>query len=149
MFPLLFKYKTPPVATGEVLMLVFQLLDLFPAELRISEMTVTGGLGVDRLAQIQLLQDVPHLKAEVFADDRQQFFIALHTGAESIHAQRDRLALADGIRHLYLTALCKAIGNDVLCDVPAIIRSAAVDLGRILGREATATDPSHSAICIT
>src|SRR5699024_9292153 len=89
------------------------------------------------------------LKAEVFADDRQQFFIALHTGAESIHAQRDRLALADGIRHLYLTALCKAIGNDVLCDVPAIIRSAAIDLGRILGREATAADPSHSAICIT
>lgn len=65
---------------------IIQLFDLLPGELRITKVSVTRCLGIDRFAQIELFQNIPHFKAEVALDDLKQLFIALHASAKSVHA---------------------------------------------------------------
>ena len=45
--------------------LEFQFFDFFPAELRITEMSVAGCLGIDRFAQIKFLQDIADFEIKV------------------------------------------------------------------------------------
>ena len=67
--------------------LEFQFFDFFPAELRITEMSVAGCLGIDRFAQIQFLQDIADFEIKVAANDFQQLFIAFYAGTERIDTQ--------------------------------------------------------------
>ena len=127
---------------------IIQLFDFLPGELGIAEVSVTRRLGIDRLAQIEFFQDVAYLEVEIVSDDLQQLLIALHSGAECIYAQGDRIALADGISNLHLTAFSQPVGHDVLRDITAIVCGAAVYFGRVLGREAAAADAAHAAISI-
>lgn len=77
----------------------------FPGKLplRLSEMPVNGSKRVDRLPQIQRLDDPSRSQVIAFPDDLAQIAVGNFSGAVSINRNRGRFCHADGIGKLHLT----------------------------------------------
>lgn len=88
--------------------LIFDLLRHLPGEALATEMTKAAGSLVDRLAQLQFVDDLARSQVEVVLYYFQQFLVALRARAVREDGQRDRLGDADRIRDLEQTSLAQA-----------------------------------------
>src|SRR6185369_1041026 len=66
----------------------------------LAEMTVIGGLRINRPEQIELLDDVGRFETEHLTDGLLDDFIGDFAGAESVDADADRFRVTDGIGEL-------------------------------------------------
>jgi hypothetical protein len=71
----------------------FDFVGLFPGDfgIALAEVTVVGGLRIDRAQQVELLDDVGGLEAEDFADGGFDLFVGNLAGAEGVDANGDGL----------------------------------------------------------
>lgn len=89
--------------------LELQSLGLLPAEVLVgTKMTVLGGLEVDGLGQVELLDDDTGPQVEVVTDDLDELIRALGRGAVSVDVDRQGLSDTNGIRELYEGAASEA-----------------------------------------
>jgi len=77
--------------------LYVQLLGLLPGKLVTSKMTVAAGLGVNRLFQVQILDDLARSKIEVFLDNLEQLSLGLGGRAVREDGDRERMCDSDSV----------------------------------------------------
>jgi hypothetical protein len=141
-------------ARGELLRCLLQRLSLvseFPSNLWIvdlAEVTVVGGLGVDRAEEVELLDDVGRLEGEDLQDGVEDLVVADRAGAEGVDVDAHRLWMADGVGELNFAAGGEAGGHDVLRNPAAHVGGAAVHFGRVFAREGTTAVTAHAAVAI-
>ena len=100
-------------------------------------MTVAGGLGVDGLEEVQLLDDDTGAEVEVLLDDGENLLIGLGTSAVGIDEDRGGLGNTDGVRELNEGTAGEAGSDDGLGDPASSVGSRAIDLGPVLARESS------------
>lgn len=102
-------------------------------------MTVCGKRGIDRAAQIEIIDDRRGTQIHRIANNLCNFLIGDSSRAERIDIHRKRSCHADRIGNLNFAFFRKSCGNDIFCDISCGIARAAVNLGRVLaGKSATA-----------
>lgn len=119
--------------------LPFQGLGLLPGEFLVGEVAVLGGLAVDRLDEIKLLNNNTGSKVEVGADDGDQLVRALLRGAVGLNKHGERLSNTDSIGELDEGTASKLGVNKRLGDPSSNVGSGTVNLGVVLSRESTTT----------
>src|SRR5687767_8922057 len=95
----------------------------FPAQARPAEVSIVGGLPVDRSKQIQPFDDGARTEIE---RPHQRFSGAAVAGSESVHANRDRLRASDGVAHLNLGAARDPLLHHLTRDEAAEVRTRAI-----------------------
>src|SRR5690606_16535012 len=110
------------------------------------EVAVAGGALVDRVHQVERLQDAVRAQVEVAADQLLDHDVPDLAGAEGGDRDRGRLGDADGVAHLHLAAVGQAGGDHVLGDVARGVGGGTVDLGRVLAGERAATVAGPAAV---
>lgn len=70
---------------------------LLPAEVLVGEMTILGGLEIDWLGKVELLDDHTWTKVEVVADDLDQLVRRLVRCTIGVNEDRQRLSDTDGV----------------------------------------------------
>lgn len=128
--------------------LVFESLGLFPWEALVGEMAVLGGLEVDWLGQVQLLDDDTRSHVEVSLDDVDELFAGLVGGAVGLDEQREGLRDTDGIGQLHERTACEFGANERFGDPACQVGGRSVDLGVILSGEGTTTVGTPSTVGI-
>lgn len=111
-----------------------------PGELITTKVTVAGGLGVDGLEEIQLLDDDTGAEIEVLLDDGEDLGIGLGAGTVGVDEDGGRLGNTNGVRELDEGTAGEASGDDGLGDPATGVGSRAIDLGPILTRESSTID---------
>src|SRR5262245_50175162 len=119
-----------------------------PGELLATEVAVRGGVLVDRALQVQVADDRRRSEAEGLPHDLDELVRVHALCPERVDRERDRVRRADRVRDLDLEPLGGARGDEVLRHVPRHVRGRAVDLGRILAREAAAAVRRHPAVAV-
>src|SRR5205085_803543 len=114
----------------------------------LAEMTVIGRFAVDRTQQVQLLDDVRRLEAEYLEHSLFDLLVRYLSSADRLDQHAHGFRKTDGVGKLDFTALGQASGDDVLGDVAAHVRGAAIHLARILPAERAAAMTTHAAIGI-
>src|SRR5699024_10596960 len=119
-----------------------------PGELRFlsSEVTVSGGLRVDRTLQIKHLDNAGRSQIKMFSNQFGDLFIRNDAGALGVNTDVHRVGNTDGVCNLDLALSCQTGGNDVLSHIAAGISRRAVHLCRILTGEGTAAVRAGSAV---
>jgi len=107
---------------------------------------VLGGLEVDGLGEIQLLDDDTGPEVEVVADYLDELVRRLLRGAVGIDVDGEGLSDADGVRELDKGTTAEAGGDEGLGNPAADVGSRAVDLREVLSGEGTATVGTPSAV---
>src|SRR5262245_19139807 len=109
-------------------------------------MAVVGRLAIDRTQQIQLLDDRARTEVEVVHHElRCRTLVAR---AEGIDLHRHRLRHTDRIANLDFRLLREAGCDDLLGDVAAEVRAAAIDLGGVLAAERAAAVTAPAAVAV-
>lgn len=108
-----------------------------PGELITTKVTVAGGLGVDGLEEIQLLDDDTGTEVEVPLDDGEDLLVRLGTGTVGVDKDGGGLGNTDGVRELNEGTAGEASSDDGLGDPATGVGSRAIDLGPILTRESS------------
>src|SRR5262245_59486616 len=98
-------------------------------------MPVCGCRSIDRLDQIEHLDDAVRAQVEMRTYDLLELVLCDLRGAERLHCDRSRFRHADGVGHLNFAAIGKPGGYDVLRNVARSIGCRAIDLRWILARE--------------
>src|SRR5215218_1044005 len=111
-----------------------------------SEVTVRGGLLVDRAVQPQVLAERARAQVEVLVDELRDLRAADLLGPERLDKHADGVSDADRIRDLDLAAVGQAGRDDVLRDVARGVGGRAVDLARVLAGERAAAVAGHAAV---
>ncbi len=111
-------------------------------------MTVRSRLSVDGREQVELFDDRSRAHVEFAHDVALEFLLVHDARTEGVDVHANRLGNADGIGELDLTTSGQARRHDVLRDVTCIVGGGAIDLGRILAAEGTATMAAHAAVGI-
>ena len=104
-----------------------------------TEVAVRSSGVINRLAQIKRLDDALRGELKLTLHFFGQPFIRNRAGALRIHQHTGWLGHANGVTQLHFANLCEAGSGDVLGNVSSHVRSAAIDLGRILTAECAAT----------
>lgn len=113
-------------------------------------MTVAGGLGVDGLEEVQLLDDDTGAEIKVLLDDGENLVIGLGAGSVAVDKDRGGLGDTDGVRELDEGAASEASGDNGLGDPAGSVGSRAIDLGPVLARESsTVTMNKYQKECAT
>ena len=102
-------------------------------------MTVLGGLVVDGVRQVELLDDDTGAEVEVVQDDLDKLVRALVRGAVRLNEERQRLSNTNGVRQLDQCAAGQLGVDQRLGDPAGKVGSGAVDLGVVLSGESTTT----------
>lgn len=123
-----------------------ELLGLLPGELGAAEVTVRRSGLVDGLEKVQVADDRSGAEVEVVLDDLDNLAIRLLAGVVCVDEDRQRLGNTDGIRELDQAAVSEAGSDERLGDPASGVGSRAVDLGRVLAREGTATVGTPAAV---
>src|SRR5690606_31486058 len=111
-----------------------------------AEVTVRGSWRVDRLAQLEVVDDRRGAQVEYLADGALQSLIGHLAGAERVDRDRHRLGDANRVRDLDLAAIRQPGLDDVLGDPACCVCRGTIDLARVLARECTAPVPGHAAV---
>lgn len=109
-------------------------------------MAVLGGLKVDGLGEIQLLDNDTGAEVEVVTDDLDKLIRVLLRGAVGVDVDREGLSDTDGVRELDEGAAGEAGGDEGLGDPAADVGGGAIDLGEILAGESTTTVGTPAAV---
>src|ERR1700716_1371464 len=107
-------------------------------EIRPAEMTVRGGLAIDRTTKLEVIDDRAGPEIEMLCDQLADRFVRYRTGAERLDIQRDRMRATDDVRELYLEAIRENRLDHVLRDIARRVCRGPVDLRRILATECAA-----------
>src|SRR5688572_652456 len=121
---------------------------LLPAEALAAEVAVGRRPLVDRLQQIEHLDDAVRPQVEVLVDGRDDLLLRHLVRAKGLDRYRRRLRHADRVRHLHLAALGEARRYDVLRDIARGVSGRAIDLRRVLTRERAAAVASETAVAV-
>jgi hypothetical protein len=109
---------------------------------------VLGGLEVDWLSQIELLDDDTWSQVEVLVDDFDELVRGAVRGTVRVDKDGERLCDTDGVGELHECAagefgMDKGLGNPA-----GEVGRGAVDLGEILAGEGTTSVSSPSSVCV-
>ena len=126
--------------------LELQRLRLLPREALVGEVPVLRRLVVDRLRQVQLLDDDARPHVEVLPDDGDQLVGALVARAVRLDEQGQRLGDADGVGELDERAAGQSGVDERLGDPAGEVGGAAVDLAVVFAGEGTATVGAPAAV---
>jgi len=72
-------------------------LGLFPLEALVAEVTILGGLAVDRVGEVEFLDNNTRSKVEVLEDDIDQLSTALVAGAVGLYEEGQWLGNTDRV----------------------------------------------------
>src|SRR5690606_5092498 len=111
-----------------------------------AEVPIGGGLLVDRTAQVQRVDDRGGTQVEDLGDRSRNASGVDGRGAERLDIEANRTCGADRVGDLHLASLGKPGGYHILGDPAHGVRTRAVDLGRVLAAERTATVAGHASI---
>lgn len=120
--------------------LELQGLGLLPAEALVgTEVTVLGGLEVDGLGQVKLLDNDTGPQVEVGTDNLDKLIGGPGGGAVGVDVDRQGLSNTDGVRELDQGTAGEASSDQGLGNPSADVGSRSIDLGEILSGESTTT----------
>lgn len=119
---------------------------LLPAEVLVGEVAILGGLEVDGLSQVKILDNDSRTEIEVGADDGYQLVRGLVRGAVGVNKDGKRLSDTDGVRELDKSTAGKFGVDEGLGDPSSDVGSRTVDLGEVLSRESTTSVGSPSTV---
>lgn len=111
-------------------------------------MAVLGGLEVDGLGEIQLLDDDTGPHVEVGANDLDKLVRSLLRSAVGLDEDRQGLRDTDGVRELDEGSAGEAGGNERLGNPAAKVGGGTVDLGEVLAGEGTTTVGTPTTVCV-
>src|SRR3954447_25734936 len=125
-----------------------ELAQLLPGETFVgaAEVTVGGGLLVDRLTELEVSHDGGRTKVEHLPDGGLDGLLADRFRAERFHQQRHRAGHTDGIGHLHLAAGSSTGGHHMLGHPAGGVGGGTVDLGRVLATEGAAAVASRAPV---
>ena len=109
-------------------------------------MAVLGGLEVDGLGKVELLDNDTGAEVEVVADDLDELVRGLLRGAVGVDVDREGLGDTDGVRELDEGTAGEAGGDKRLGDPAADVGSRAIDLGEVLAGEGATTVGTPAAV---
>ena len=112
---------------------------LLPGEALVGEVTVLGGLEVDRLGEVEVLDDDTRTEVKVLSDDVDELIGSLARGAVGLDKDGEGLGNTDGVGKLDEGTAGELRVDDGLGDPSGDVGSRAVDLGVVLSGESTAT----------
>ena len=113
-----------------------------------TKVTVSSGFFVNRVQQIQHLNQAIRAQVEELAHQQGQLLRRHFFSTERFHHDRGRFSHADCVGNLNLTAISQTSGNNVFRDVTGCIGCGTVNFRRILTRECTAAVTRHAAVGI-
>lgn len=129
--------------------LELQGLGLLPAEGLVgTEMTVLGGLEVDGLGQVELLDNDAGPQVEVVTDDLDKLIRALGGSTVGVDVDGQGLSNTNGVGELDQGAAGEASSDQGLGDPPTNVGSGSVDLGKVLSGEGTTTVGTPATVCV-
>ena len=111
-------------------------------------MTVSRKLSVNRLSQIEIVNDSSRTKVKGFGNDFFENIIRKYACAEGVNHNRYGVSNTDCISKLNLTLFSKLSRYNVLCNISCRISCRTVNLCRVLTREAAAAVSAYAAVCI-
>jgi hypothetical protein len=114
-------------------------LGLLPGEALVGEVTVLGGLEVDGLGKVELLDNDTGAEIKVLADDLDELIRRLLRGTVGLDEDGEGLGDTNGVGELDKGTAGKAGVNKGLGDPTADVGSGTVDLGVVLTGEGTTT----------
>ncbi len=109
-------------------------------------MAILGGLEVDRLREVQLLDDDTGTHVEVLANDFDQLVGAFVGGTIRLDKEREWLGDTDGVGQLDQSAASQLGVDERLRNPASEVRSRAIDLAVVLARESTTTVSTPAAV---
>lgn len=121
----------------KALELELELLGLLPCEVLVGEVTVLGGLEVDGVDEVELLDDDTGAEVEVVLDNLDELVGGALRGAVCLDEEREGLGDTDGVGQLHECATCELGLNQGLGDPARKVRGGTVDLGVVLSGEST------------
>lgn len=119
--------------------LELELLGLLPGEALVAEVTVLGSTVVDRVGEVELLDNDTGTEVEVLADDLDELVRRLVGGTVGLDEEREGLSNTNGVGELDETAASETSLNQGLGDPAGEVGSGTVDLGVVLSGESTTT----------
>lgn len=114
-------------------------LGLLPGEVGVGEVAVLGGLAVDGVDEVELLDNDTGAHVEVGLDDLDELGGALVGGAVGLDEDGERLGDTDGVGELDKGTTGKLGVDERLGDPAGKVSSRAVDLAVVLAGEGTTT----------
>lgn len=119
--------------------LVLEGLGLLPGEVLVGEVAVLGGLAVDGLGEVELLDNDTGTHVEVGVDDVDELLGALVGGAVGLDEDGEGLGDTNGVGELDKRTAGELGVNEGLGDPAGEVGSRAVDLAVVLAGEGTTT----------
>jgi len=111
-------------------------------------MTVGGGLLVDGVLELEVLDDSARAKVEVLFDDLQQLLLALRRRAVAENGNGEGLGDTDGVGDLDQNALAESSLDEGLGDPAGGVGGGAIDLGEVLSGEGATTVGAPSTVSV-
>lgn len=128
--------------------LELKLLGLLPGEALVGEVAVLGGLVVDGVGQVELLDDDTGAEIEVVVDDVNKLVGGLVGGTVGLDEHGEGLGDTDSVRQLDECAASKLSVHERLGDPAGKVGGRAVDLGVVFPGESTTTVGSPATVCV-
>ena len=119
---------------------------LLPGEILVGEVAVLGGLVVDWLDEVKLLDDDTRSKVEVLVDDLNKLFRGLVRRAVGLNEDGQWLGDANGVRELHKGTASETSLEQGLSNPASEVCGGSVDLGVVLARESTTTVCTPTAV---
>lgn len=116
-----------------------ELLGLLPRVGRVTEVTVSSGLKVLRLLEVEGLDNKSGSEVEVLPDNFDELSIALLAGTVSVDEDGKRFSDTDGVRELDEGSSGETSSDKGLGDPSGSVGGGSVDLGPVLTGEGTTT----------
>ena len=123
-------------------------LGLLPGVVGVTEVTVRGGLEVDWLLEVELLDDDSRSEIPVALDDLDELGIGLLSGSVRVDEDGQWLSDTDGVRELNENSLGETGSDEGLGDPSGSVGSRSVDLGPILSGESTTTVGTPTTVSV-
>lgn len=121
---------------------------LLPTEVLVGEVTVLGGLEVDWLGQVELLDNNSWAEVEVGVDDLDKLVRGSGRGSVGINEDGERLSNTDGVGKLNQSTASELGVDKGFGDPSGDIGGRSVNLGEILSGESTTTVSSPATVCV-
>ncbi len=125
-------------------------LGLLPGEVGVgsSEVAELSGFLIDGSEEVELLDDVAGSEAKVVHDDLDEVLVghAFLDGAVGVDVDGQRVCESDGVRDLDENSVAEFVVHETLGDVPGVVGSRPVDLGRVLAGEGTTAMGGPSSV---
>jgi len=133
---------------GRFSSLELELLGLLPRVGRVTEVTVRGGLEVDWLLEVELLDDDSRSEIPVALDDLDELGIGLLSGSVRVDEDGQWLSDTDGVRELNENSLGETGSDEGLGDPSGSVGGGSVDLGPVLSGESSTTVGTPTTVSV-